>query len=128
VTPDRVLIIELNPFFSDTGACLFSWKSANDRHIIQNGPFELRVVKSPLSSPYLSLPAVWAQWMCQQRHVDYKALMHNERLRLEHSGSSSSSSIKKSKTIVTHRQLVLYALVAAAAILWTIFGRSLSHS
>ena len=37
----RVYIIELNPFYAQTGAGLFSWKK--DRDLFMNGPLEFRV-------------------------------------------------------------------------------------
>jgi hypothetical protein len=46
VTDDKVCIVELNPFTEQTGSCLFDWKK--DKHIIENGPFELRVNMSPV--------------------------------------------------------------------------------
>lgn len=40
----NVQIVEFNPWFADTGALLFSWKSEKDRNILANGPFEFRFV------------------------------------------------------------------------------------
>ena len=37
---DKVYIIELNPFYAQTGAALFSWKK--DRDLFVNGPLEFR--------------------------------------------------------------------------------------
>ena len=41
VLKDRVILIELNPFFLGTDPCLFSWKT--DRKIFEDGPFEFRI-------------------------------------------------------------------------------------
>eukprot|EP01084_Bolivina_argentea_P038210 70650_1 len=37
----KIYIIELNPFYAQTGAGLFSWKK--DRELFLNGPLEFRV-------------------------------------------------------------------------------------
>jgi hypothetical protein len=51
IVDDKVLIIELNPFHSNTSACLFSWK--HDREIILNGPFTFRIVEAPIETDVL---------------------------------------------------------------------------
>ncbi len=41
VLKDRVILIELNPFFLGTDPCLFLWKT--DRKIFEKDPFEFRI-------------------------------------------------------------------------------------
>ncbi|KAH3765875.1 Ras subfamily protein [Pelomyxa schiedti] len=69
VTPERVMIIELNPFHSGAGASLFSWK--NDREKFMNGPFEFRIVEEPITNPeedpLLLVPAKWRNFIVQSR-------------------------------------------------------------
>eukprot|EP01052_Picozoa_sp_SAG31_P017395 SAG31_NODE_1188_length_9481_cov_14.760819_4_plen_440_part_00 len=42
---EKLWVIELNPFMSSTDGCLFSWE--HDREILENGPFELRLLEAP---------------------------------------------------------------------------------
>lgn len=42
---DDVKVVELNPFDKHTGPCLFQWEK--DKKVIENGPFEIRVLKEP---------------------------------------------------------------------------------
>ena len=46
VLEDKILIIELNPFFLGTDPCLFSWKT--DKKIFEDGPYEFRIKKEPV--------------------------------------------------------------------------------
>ncbi len=47
VLPDRVMVVELNPFASSTGACLFDW--SRDAALLRGeAPFEFRVLHAPL--------------------------------------------------------------------------------
>jgi len=41
ITPDRIWVVELNPFTIQTGSCLFDW--VKDIEMLKNGPFELRI-------------------------------------------------------------------------------------
>jgi len=68
VQDDNVMIIELNPFFNDTSACLFSWREAEDRKIIQQGPLQIRVLESPIQDPLTALPSEWRRFT-----EDYRA-------------------------------------------------------
>ncbi len=45
VTDSDVKIVELNPFTAQTGGCMFDW--VKDKQVIENGPFEVRVVQTP---------------------------------------------------------------------------------
>lgn len=47
VLKDRVILIELNPFFLGTDPCLFSWKT--DRNIFEKGLFEFRIRTEPVT-------------------------------------------------------------------------------
>ncbi len=67
VTDDFVEIIELSPFAFNTGACMFSWKSETDKAILENGPFELRILTEPKLNPYECLPSKWRQWFESER-------------------------------------------------------------
>jgi len=57
VDENRVYVIELNPFHTGAGACLFSWRE--NRELFMNGPFEFRVVEAPHENPLAALPAFW---------------------------------------------------------------------
>jgi len=46
VMKDHLMIVELNPYGKGTGGCLFDWQK--DLHVIENGPFELRVNEKPI--------------------------------------------------------------------------------
>eukprot|EP01130_Rhizamoeba_saxonica_P011128 TRINITY_DN460_c0_g1_i2.p1 TRINITY_DN460_c0_g1~~TRINITY_DN460_c0_g1_i2.p1 ORF type:complete len:266 (+),score=54.56 TRINITY_DN460_c0_g1_i2:190-987(+) len=48
VNGDDVFIVELNPYSSTTGSCLFDW--GEDQAIFENGPFEFRYVDEPTGS------------------------------------------------------------------------------
>jgi hypothetical protein len=67
VTDEFVEIIELSPFAINTGACMFSWKSEADKAILENGPFELRILTEPKLNPYECLPSKWRQWFEAER-------------------------------------------------------------
>lgn len=64
--PPTVKLIEINPWFQDTGALLFSWKSEQDRQILRNG-FEFRILEAPVADPYESLPLEWREWFMEKR-------------------------------------------------------------
>jgi len=57
VGPERVYLIEINPFHNGAGACLFTWRE--HREVFMNGPFEFRVVESPQDNCLLALHATW---------------------------------------------------------------------
>jgi len=61
------MIIELNPFFADTGACLFSWKSNVDRDIISKGPFEFRILEKPIDSSLEIFDQKWVSFIKNYR-------------------------------------------------------------
>lgn len=44
VKPDKILVVELNPFYKGAGAGCFSW--AKDRSVLMRGPFEFRVLEA----------------------------------------------------------------------------------
>jgi len=44
VKPDKILVVELNPFYKGAGAGCFTW--AKDRKILMHGPFEFRMLTS----------------------------------------------------------------------------------
>ena len=46
VLPDKIWIIELNPWAHTTGGCLFDWTA--DEHVLHCGPLQTRVVTAPL--------------------------------------------------------------------------------
>lgn len=47
-----VTIIEINPFYHKTGACLFDW--TKDRDLLLRGDCEVRYLKEPLSNAALA--------------------------------------------------------------------------
>lgn len=57
VGPDKVFLIEINPFHNGAGACLFTWRE--HREVFMNGPFEFRVVESPQDDCLTALHATW---------------------------------------------------------------------
>ncbi len=73
---ERVEIIELNPWFADTGALLFSWKNEDDRRILRgdvkrNEP-EFRYLLGCVEDPYESLPLAWRTWFERERKFDLR--------------------------------------------------------
>lgn len=54
----RAQVIELNPFGVTTGACLFNWKT--ELRLLENGPFELRIVKEKNNSHARAQNSAWA--------------------------------------------------------------------
>ncbi len=64
----QVEIIELNPFFNDTGALLFDWKNQRDRDILGGREkMEFRFVEHVQDDPYDFLPFEWREWLKKQR-------------------------------------------------------------
>ena len=57
VGPEKVILIEINPFHNGAGACLFTWRE--HREVFMNGPFEFRVVESPQDNCLTALHATW---------------------------------------------------------------------
>ena len=57
VGPEKVYLIEINPFHNGAGACLFTWRE--HREVFMNGPFEFRVVESPQDDCLTALHATW---------------------------------------------------------------------
>ena len=57
VGPEKVFLIEINPFHNGAGACLFTWRE--HRETFMNGPFEFRVVGSPQDDCLTALHATW---------------------------------------------------------------------
>ncbi|XP_064384704.1 uncharacterized protein LOC135333633 [Halichondria panicea] len=49
VTPDKVLVIRLNPFYTAIGACLYTWNE--NGKVLTQGPFEFRIVDAPRTAP-----------------------------------------------------------------------------
>ena len=58
-------IIELNPWFSDTSACLFDW--SKDVRQLKEGPFVFKVIEFPLQDCYDCLPINWKRWFLDLR-------------------------------------------------------------
>jgi hypothetical protein len=68
-----VSIIEFNPWFNDTGALLFSWKSEADRSILGGkAPFEFRVLEEVVANPYESIPYEFRRFFEQKRNIDLR--------------------------------------------------------
>jgi hypothetical protein len=64
VSDDNIEIIELSPYSHSVGACMFSWKTEEDRAVLENGPFELRILGQPKANPYECLPSKWRRFVC----------------------------------------------------------------
>jgi len=79
----KAQIIEINPFFGDTGACLFSWREPSDVEILKNGPFQLRLRENPIDQPYNALPWEWSMWMKDLRGIPRKTREEKPRLKKE---------------------------------------------
>eukprot|EP01105_Mastigella_eilhardi_P019438 TRINITY_DN4572_c0_g1_i1.p1 TRINITY_DN4572_c0_g1~~TRINITY_DN4572_c0_g1_i1.p1 ORF type:complete len:197 (-),score=38.97 TRINITY_DN4572_c0_g1_i1:76-666(-) len=70
VTPERVMLIELNPFHIGAGAGLFSWH--DDRERFMNGPFEFRILEpcdpqKTEENPLEVMPTRWRKFIIAQR-------------------------------------------------------------
>jgi hypothetical protein len=75
VTPERVYVIEINPFNIGAGAGLFSWRTGaqqyqkvvsnceTDRELFLNGPFEFRVLEKLTEDPLDFLPGYWKNFV-----------------------------------------------------------------
>ena len=64
----KVFIIEFNPWFNDTGALLFSWKSETDRAILRGDePMQFRVCTEMESHPYSCIPYEFREWFQEKR-------------------------------------------------------------
>jgi len=62
ILPDgNIKIIELNPFYNDTGACLFSW--IEEKELLRNGPLEIRVVTEAPEDCYINLDQQWRPFL-----------------------------------------------------------------
>lgn len=54
-------VIELNPWFADTSACLFNW--AADKELLYGRlPLEMRIVEKPLSNPMDGIMPCWTEF------------------------------------------------------------------
>lgn len=54
-------VIELNPWFADTSACLFSW--SRDRDLIDGKlPLEFRIVSEPVANPLDGIAPCWLDY------------------------------------------------------------------
>jgi hypothetical protein len=64
ITKDgQVKIIELNPYFTDTSACLFDWRNPDDVKIIKEGPFQFRILEKEIDDPYDSFDREWRDFV-----------------------------------------------------------------
>eukprot|EP00027_Filamoeba_sp_ATCC50430_P014116 CAMPEP_0168574356 /NCGR_PEP_ID=MMETSP0413-20121227/19032_1 /TAXON_ID=136452 /ORGANISM="Filamoeba nolandi, Strain NC-AS-23-1" /LENGTH=380 /DNA_ID=CAMNT_0008607683 /DNA_START=165 /DNA_END=1307 /DNA_ORIENTATION=- len=62
----RVMIIELNPFFTDTGACMFSWKNPEDVAIIKGEkPLQFRVLQQVVDCPLDCFHYKWKEFISE---------------------------------------------------------------
>lgn len=63
VAPDKVYVIRLNPFYTNVGACLFTW--TEDSGVLTKGPFTFRVVNTPKTAPdaYSSYQSWWEEML-----------------------------------------------------------------
>lgn len=61
VLPNEIFVIELNPFYTQAGSGFFSWK--DDRELLLNGPFEIRVREEPQDDPLKFLSKTWRKFV-----------------------------------------------------------------
>ncbi|KAI8821502.1 D123-domain-containing protein [Fimicolochytrium jonesii] len=57
----KIYVIELNPFLSTTDGALFSWE--RERDVLEEGPFELRVVQKARTGASVLFPREWRSVM-----------------------------------------------------------------
>lgn len=114
VNNDRVLIIELNPFFGDTGACLFSWREPKDVNIMKNGPFEFRVLEKPHDFPLDCFGSEWKDFIDSYRGRKRKSRTSRQKTK---EGSDSSSAV----IIVGSTVLGAVLLASVASFCWKRF-------
>eukprot|EP00128_Syssomonas_multiformis_P011045 Colp12_sorted_trinity150504_noHs@24896 len=57
VTPEKIYLIELNPFHIGAGPGLFKWR--DHRELFMHGPYEFRIVEKDHESPLSVLPVPW---------------------------------------------------------------------
>ncbi|KAH3766039.1 cell division cycle protein 123-like [Pelomyxa schiedti] len=75
----RVIVVELNPFATTTGAALFTWE--RERTLLENGPFELRLRTTPLA-PETTQQAIQMFTQAAEHAPTYKDLMETYRKQL----------------------------------------------
>jgi len=63
----RIWVVEINPPPPTSGTILFSWISDKDRNLVQNGPMEFRVVKTPAYDPTENIPPKYVALMKEFR-------------------------------------------------------------
>jgi hypothetical protein len=74
VSDTKVYLIELNPFFGDTGACLFSWRESADNEIMKSGPFEFRILEKPMKFPLECFPFEWQTFIAENRKQSHEKI------------------------------------------------------
>ncbi|KAJ3430187.1 cell division cycle protein 123 [Anaeramoeba flamelloides] len=81
VTEEKVIMIEVNPFFMGTGACNFNW--AKDYTALKNGPFQFRMTETQkyhgqdLVDMYFGNP--WRKLIFQKRQ-DHQKKVRNQKI------------------------------------------------
>ena len=62
--PLQIYVVRLNPFYTGTGACLFTW--AEHAKVLTRGPFEFRIVTASKTAPeaYSSLQVCVCVCVC----------------------------------------------------------------
>jgi len=73
ISPDKVYIVRLNPFYTGMGACLFLW--TENAKVLTQGPFDFRIVEEPKKAPecFSSLQSEWQNMLdsvLQQRREE----------------------------------------------------------
>lgn len=86
VLPERIVVIETNPFHVLAGAAHFSWRLDRERFL--NGPFEMRVTRAPYAGEPGSqhgalsmLPRPWREFIADVRAPDSPAVRQAAALR-----------------------------------------------
>lgn len=103
VFPDRVWIIELNPFHIGAGAGHFSWKT--DRALFMNGPLDFRVTGTIPGDAYDYIPPRWRRYL--------EALLAPKALA---SSSCPCSCLKGSTPVILGASILMLAI--ALPLLW----------
>jgi hypothetical protein len=62
IAPNKVYVLDMYPFHTSVGACLFTWKQSQNQ--LMNGPFEFRFISNPYRSCFTGLMSHW-QNICE---------------------------------------------------------------
>jgi len=69
---EKCWIIEMNEVPPTAGTSLFNWDLEEDRNIIFNGPFEIRILSEPATDIRSQFDPSLMLYICSLRGIDYK--------------------------------------------------------